>query len=76
MQEAGGQKREDRGVTVHKYRSFVHGGNSSQAGSKVPTNERMSLQSIKYVKHNAAMFINRSILKKSQHIGFGVFVCP
>ncbi len=32
----GGQ-REDRGATVHKYSSFVHGGNSSQAGSKIPT---------------------------------------
>ncbi len=34
----GGQ-REDRGATIHKYSSFVHGGNSSQAGSKIATNE-------------------------------------
>jgi hypothetical protein len=33
----GGGQREDRGATVHKYSSFVHGGNSSQAGSKIPT---------------------------------------
>ncbi len=32
----GGQ-REGRGATVHKYSSFVHGGNSSQVGSKIPT---------------------------------------
>jgi hypothetical protein len=34
----------------------------------------MYLQSIKSVKHNAAMSFNRSILKKSRHIGFGVFI--
>jgi hypothetical protein len=34
----------------------------------------MYLQSIKSVKHNAAMSVNRSILKKSRHIGFGVFI--
>jgi hypothetical protein len=33
----------------------------------------MYLQSIKSVKHNAAKSVNRSILKKSRHIGFGVF---
>jgi hypothetical protein len=33
----------------------------------------MHLQSIKSVKHNAAKSANRSILKKSRHIGFGVF---
>jgi hypothetical protein len=37
----GGGQREDRGATVHKYSSFVHGGNSSQAGSKIPTNVGM-----------------------------------
>ncbi len=68
----GGGQREDRGATVHKYSSFVHGGNSSQAGSKIPTNEWMYLQSIKSVKHNAAMSVNRSILKKSRHIGIGL----
>ncbi len=68
----GGGQREDRGATVHKYSSFVHGGNSSQAGSKIPTNERMYFQSIKSVKHNAAMSVNRSFLKKSRHIGIGL----
>jgi hypothetical protein len=35
----GGGQREDRRATVHKYSLFVHGGISSQAGSKIPTNE-------------------------------------
>jgi hypothetical protein len=70
----GRLKREDRGATVHKYSSFVHGGNSSQAGSKLPTNEWMYLQSIKSVKYNATNSVNRSILKKSRHKGFGVFI--
>ncbi len=34
----------------------------------------MDLQSIKSVKHNAAKSVNRSILKKSRHLGFGVFI--
>jgi hypothetical protein len=34
----------------------------------------MYLQSIKSVKHNAAKSVNRSILKKSRHIRFGVFI--
>jgi hypothetical protein len=34
----------------------------------------MYLQSIKSVKHNAAKSVNRSILKKSRHKGFGVFI--
>ncbi len=34
----------------------------------------MYLHSIKSVKHNAAKSVNRSILKKSRHIGFGVFI--
>ncbi len=34
----------------------------------------MYLQSIKPVKHNAAKSVNRSILKKSRHIGFGVCI--
>jgi hypothetical protein len=33
------ERRYSRGATVHKYSSFIHGGNSSQAGSKIPTNE-------------------------------------
>jgi hypothetical protein len=32
----------------------------------------MYLQSIKSVKHNAAKSVNRSVLKKSRHIGFGL----
>jgi hypothetical protein len=35
---------------------------------KTPKNECMYLQSIKSVKDNAAMSVNRSILKKSRHI--------
>jgi hypothetical protein len=34
----------------------------------------MYLQSIKSGKHNAAKSVNRSILKKSRHIGCGVFI--
>ncbi len=34
----------------------------------------MYLQSIKSVKHNAAKSVNRSILEKSQHLVFGVFI--
>jgi hypothetical protein len=34
----------------------------------------MYLQSIKSVKHNAAKSANKSILKKSRHIGFDVFI--
>ena len=33
----GGGQREGRGATVHKYSSFIHGGNSSQGGSKIST---------------------------------------
>jgi hypothetical protein len=35
--DGGGGQRECRGAIVHKYSSFVHGGNSSQNGSKIPT---------------------------------------
>ncbi len=34
----------------------------------------MYIKSIKSVKHSAAKPVNRSILKKSRHIGFGVFI--
>ncbi len=34
----------------------------------------MYLQSIQSVKHNAEKSVNRSILKKSRHIGFGIFI--
>ncbi len=32
----------------------------------------MYLQSVQSVKHNAAMSVNRSILKKNRHIGIGL----
>jgi hypothetical protein len=69
-------QREGRGATVHKYSSSIQGGNSSEAGLKIPTMSEciMYLQSIKSVKHNAPKFVNRSILKKSRHKGFGVFI--
>jgi len=38
--EGGGvrsERRYSRGAIVHKYSSFVHGGNRSQAGSKIPS---------------------------------------
>ncbi len=35
----------------------------------------MYFQSIKSVKYNAAMSVNRSILKKSRHIGIGLLKC-
>jgi len=35
--EGGRGQREVRGATVHKYRAFAHAGNSSQAGSEIPT---------------------------------------
>ncbi len=34
----------------------------------------MYLRSIKSIKHNPAKFVNRSILKKSRHIGSVVFI--
>ncbi len=64
----GGEVREK--IEGQQYTSIVPssmGGNSSQAGTKIPTNEWMYLQSIKSVKHNAANSVNRSILKKSRH---------
>jgi len=45
----------------------------SETECKIPA-EWKYLQSIKSVKHNAANSVNRSILKKSWHIGFGVFI--
>ncbi len=73
-ERGGGGQIEDRGATVHKYSSFVHGGNSSEAGRNTNHHEWMYLQSIKSVKHNAAKFVERSILKKSRHMRFGVFI--
>jgi hypothetical protein len=69
----GGQ-REDRGVTVHKCSSFVHGGQQFTSWAENTNHEWLYLQSIKSVKHNAAKSVNRSILKKSRHIGYGVFI--
>ncbi len=44
-------------------------------GKKIPImSECTYLQSLKSVKHNAAKSVNRSTLKKSRHIGFGVFI--
>ena len=34
----------------------------------------MYLQSIKSIKHNVAKFVNRIILKKIGHLGFGVYI--
>jgi hypothetical protein len=34
----------------------------------------MYLQFIKSVKHNAAKSVDRSILKKSRHLKFGVYI--
>jgi hypothetical protein len=67
----GGGQREGRGATVHKYSSSSMG---QQAGSKNTNHEWMYLQSIQSVKHNPAKSVNRTILKKSRHIGFGVFI--
>ncbi len=73
--EGVGGQREDIGATVHKYSSFIHDPWGQQFTSWVEnTNEWMYLQSMKSVKHNAANSVNRSILKKSRHIGFGVFI--
>ncbi len=43
----GGGKREGRWVTVHKYSSFVYGGNSSPAGSKIQTTLSECISSLK-----------------------------
>ncbi len=56
-----------RGATVHKYSSFVHGGNSSQAGLKNTNHDWMYLQSIKSVKQNAAKSVNRSTERKATY---------
>jgi hypothetical protein len=47
----GGSRSERRYSRGAKYSSFVHGGNSSQAGSKILTNEWMYLQSVKSVEN-------------------------
>jgi hypothetical protein len=57
------------------YSSFVHGGNSSQVGSKMQlVSECIAiLQPIQSVKHMPQSPF-RSILKKSRHIWFDVFI--
>jgi hypothetical protein len=62
-------------IEGQQFTSIVHGGNRSQAGSKIPTNEWMYFQNIKSVKHIAATSVNRSILKKSRHIEIGLLQC-
>ncbi len=63
----GGGQREGRGATIHKYCSFVYGGNSSQPRVHVcPVYE--------ICETHAAKSIKRSILKQSRHLGFGVFL--
>ncbi len=44
------------------------------AGLKIQTTKWMYLQSLKSVKQHVANSVNRSILKKSWHIGFDVFI--
>ncbi len=69
----GRGQREGRGATVHKY---IYSSMGQQFTSWVENtnHEWMYLQSIQSVKHNAAKSVNRSILKKSRHTGFGIFI--
>jgi hypothetical protein len=69
----GGQRKGRVATVVHKYSSFVHGGKFTSWVENT-NHEWMYLQSIKSVRHNAAKSISRSILKKSRHLGFGVFI--
>jgi hypothetical protein len=68
MEGGGGrsERRYSRGLRVHKYSSFVHGGNSSQAGSKIPTMSEC-LQSIKSVKHMPQSPLTGQFKKKPTH---------
>ena len=68
-------QRGGRGATEH-YCSIVPSrpwGQQFTSWVENTNHEWMYLQSKKSVKHNAAMSVNRSILKKSRHIGIGVF---
>ncbi len=69
--KGGRSERRQRGNSTS---SFVRGGKSSQAGLKVPTMSECISSLEKPVKHNVAKSINRSILKKSRHLGFSVFI--
>ncbi len=51
----------------------VKRGNSSQDGSKIPTKVKVS-PVYKICKNPAAEPLYRLILKKSRHLGFGVFI--
>ncbi len=69
--------REGRGATVHKYIKFLRpwGQQFTSWVEKQTMSKCIStLQSINSVNHNAAKSVNRSILKKSRHIGFVVFI--
>jgi hypothetical protein len=63
----GGGQREGTGATVHKGQQFTRWVENTN-------HEWMYLQSIKSVKTHVAKSINRTILKKSWHLGFGVFI--
>ncbi len=69
--EGRGGQREGRGETVHNCCLW---GQQFTSWVENTSHEWMYLQSIKSVKHNAAKSVNRSILKKIRHIGFGVFI--
>jgi hypothetical protein len=74
--ERGGGEEVREKIEGQQYTSIVHlsmGATLHKLGWK-PTSEWMYLQSIKSVKFNAAISVNRSILKKSRHKGFGVFI--
>ncbi len=75
--------RMQRLLEIILYRTEYRGGGCLPVGATVHkvsrkhqpwVNEWMFLQSIKSVKHNAAKSTNRLILKKSRHLGFGVFI--
>ncbi len=70
----GGEVREK--VERQQYTSTVRLSMGQQFTSWVENtnNECMGLQSINSVKHNATKSVNRSILKKSRQLGFGVFI--
>ncbi len=74
--EGGGEVREK--VEGQQYTSTVPssmGATIHKLGRQYqPWVNVLYLQSIKSVKHNAAKSVNRSILKKIRHIGFGVFI--
>jgi hypothetical protein len=70
----GGGQREGRGATVHKYIVPLSMSATVHKLVENTNHEIMYFQSIKSVKHSSTKSVNRSILKKSRHIGFGVFI--